>query len=266
MNFSFGKCLEQVGQQDLHEHHGVGIEIIRAGGVHRRIAAAGDVDHARHVELDHLLVERKPRLVGHRRRIEIAAGRIGIEVAADETHFHAALELGRRVLRIGARRLRQLADADEVLRKQRDHPRDQVVADLRPFQAHAFVADMMAHPGSARREDGEVGAALALQLELVLLDAFADFVVGHFQRRARRHRRLVLGIGGRGLFLAEAVQIFGLGGVVAVAIDNHGTVAAWVGEADATVRGEIVKPMAGAICNGDSGELGCGRRKGDKNG
>ena len=120
MNFSFGKVLEQVGQDDLHEHHGVGVEIIRAGGVLRRIAAAGDVDHRRHVELDHLLVERIPPLVGHRRRVEIAAGRIGIEVAADEAHLDAALELGDGVLRRHARRLRQLADADEVLRIERD--------------------------------------------------------------------------------------------------------------------------------------------------
>ena len=85
----------------------------------------------------------------------------------------------------------------------------------------ALVADMMAHARGARREDGEIGAALALQLELVLLDAFADFVVGHFQRGARRHRRLVLGVGRRGLFLAETMQVLGLGGVMAVAIDNH---------------------------------------------
>ena len=172
MNLSVGKVLEQVGQDDLHEHHGVGVEIIRAGGVHRRIAAAGDVDHRRHVELDHLLVERIPPLVGQRRRVEIAAGRIGIEVAADEAHLDAALELGGGVLRRHARRLRQLAHADEILRIERDDARDQVVADLRPFEADALVADVMAHAGGARREDGQVGAALALQLELVLPRCF----------------------------------------------------------------------------------------------
>ena len=240
--FQLGESLEQVGQQDLHEHHGVGVEIIGAGGVHRRIAAAGDVDHARHVELDHLLVERKPRLVGHRRRIEIAAGRIRIEVAADEAHFHAALELGGAMARIDARRLRQLAHADEILRIERHHARDQVVADLRPFHAHALVADMVAHAGGARREDGHVGAALALQFELVLLDAFADLVVGHFQRRPRRHRRLVLGIGGGGLFLAETVQVLGFGGVMAVAIDDHDLrQIRGLRTRDATARGAIVK-------------------------
>ena len=119
--------------------------------------------------------------------------------------------------------MRQLAHADEILRVQRDDARDQVVADLRPLQAHALVADVMAHAGGARREDGEIGAALALQLELVALDRFADLVIGHFQGRARRHRRLVLGGGGRGLLLAEAKEVLGLGGVVAVAIDDHET-------------------------------------------
>ena len=234
-----GKILEQVGQDELHERHGVGVEIIRAGGVHGRIAAARYVDHRRHVELDHLLVERIPPFVGQRRRIEVAAGRIGIEIAADEAQLlDAALEFADRVLRRHARRLRQLADADEILRIQRADAVDQVVADLRPFEADALVADVMPHAGGARREDRQIGAALALQLELVLLDALADFVVGHLQRRARRHRRLVLGVGRRGLLLAEALQVLGLGGVVAVAVDDHDNSRfRGCGMADATGRG-----------------------------
>ena len=90
--------------------------------------------HAGHVELDHLLVERIPPLVGQRRRIEVAARRIGIEVAADEAELvDAALELLGGILRRHVERLRQLAHADEVLREQRDAAMDQVVADLRPF-------------------------------------------------------------------------------------------------------------------------------------
>ena len=115
------EILEQVGEDELHERHGVGVEIIRAGRVHRRIAAARHVHHCRHVELDHLLVERIPPLVGQRRRIEVAAGRIGIEIAADEAElFDATLELARGILRRHVERLRQLAHADEVLREQRD--------------------------------------------------------------------------------------------------------------------------------------------------
>ena len=91
------KILEQVGEDELHERHGVGVEIVRAGGVHRRIAAAADVDHRRHVQLDHLFVERIPPFVGERRRVEVAARRIGIEIAADEAKLvDAALELGGR--------------------------------------------------------------------------------------------------------------------------------------------------------------------------
>src|SRR5579862_4247444 len=108
----------------------------------------------------------------------------------------------------------------------------------------------MAHAGSARRENRQIGAALALQLELVALDAFADFVVGHFQGRARRHRGLVLGVGRRGLLFAETMQVLGLGGVVAVAIDDHDGApyrarGCW-GEADATARGAIVKRLRGS--------------------
>jgi hypothetical protein len=102
----------------------------------------------------------------------------------------------------------------------------------------------LAHARRARRENGDVGAALALQPELVLLDALADFVVGHFERSARRHGRLFRAGGCRGLLLAEAVQVLGFGRVVAVAIDNHGTIAGGIlGSRDATGRGDIVKPV-----------------------
>jgi hypothetical protein len=54
-----------------------------------------------------------------------------------------------------------------------------------------------------------------------VLDAVANLIVRYFQRSARRQQRLVLGVRRRGLFLAEAVQVLGFGGVVAVAIDDH---------------------------------------------
>ena len=105
----------------------------------------------------------------------------------------------------------------------------------------ALVADVMAHAGGARREDREVGAALLLQPDLVLLQALADLVVAHLQAGARRQRGLVLH--GLGLVLAEAVQVLGLGGVVAVAIDDHEVLAADGVEnaADATARATNVK-------------------------
>ncbi len=148
-----------------------------------------------------------------------------------------------RVLRRHARRLRQLAHADEIRRIERADAMDEVVADLRPFAAHALVADVMAHAGGARREDGEVGAALALQLELRAFEALPDLVVGDLQRAAQRRRGLALDR--LGLLLAEAFQVVGLGGVVAVAIDDHERVAAMFRNGDATARDAIVKPSNG---------------------
>ena len=236
------KVLEQVGQDELHERHRIGVEVIGARRMHGRVTAARHVNHGRDIELGHFFIKRIPPLVGQGRRVEITARRIGIEVATDETHLDAALEFADRVLRRHAGRLRQLTHADEILRKQRDDAGDQIVANLRPFEADALVADVMAHARGARREDRQVRAAFALQFELVLLDAFADFIVRHFQRGARRHRRFSARCRGRGLFLAETMKILGLGGVVAVTIDNHAKAPyrSW-GNADATALGAIVK-------------------------
>jgi hypothetical protein len=71
--FECREILEQVGHNQLHEGHRIGIEIIGAGRMHGRIAAAGNVNHRRHVELDHFFVERIPPFVGQGRRVEIAA-------------------------------------------------------------------------------------------------------------------------------------------------------------------------------------------------
>ena len=98
-------------------------------------------------------------------------------------------------------------------------PVDQLVRDLRPFEAHACVADVMRHAGGARREDREAGAALALELELGALDALAQLVVADLDRGRRRLLRRVLD--GGDLVLAEVVQLLRLGGVVAVAVDDH---------------------------------------------
>jgi hypothetical protein len=49
--------------------------------------------------------------------------------------------------------------------------------------------------------------------------ALADLVVRHLQPGARRHGGLVLHR--LGLVLAEAMQVLGLGRVMAVAVDDH---------------------------------------------
>src|SRR2546422_7207095 len=43
---------------------------------------------------------------------------------------------------------------------------DEVVRHARPLDAGRLSPDVMRHPGSARREDGEIAAALLLQLHL----------------------------------------------------------------------------------------------------
>ena len=82
ISLSAGKSLEEIREDQLHERHRIGVEVVRARGVHRGVAAAADVDHRGHVELDELFVQRKPRAVGQRRAVEVAAGRVGVEVAA----------------------------------------------------------------------------------------------------------------------------------------------------------------------------------------
>ena len=115
------EILEEVRRQELHERGRVAVDVVRAGGVEVRVARRAHVDHRRHVELDHLLVERIPLAVGQRRVGPVAARRIGVQVAADEAELlDAALELGDAVRGRDAGRLRQLADADEVLGVQRD--------------------------------------------------------------------------------------------------------------------------------------------------
>ena len=85
--FQRREILEQVALDELHEGGGVGVDVMRAGVMEVRVAGRGDVDHGRHVELDQLLVDRIPPAVGERRIGPVAAGRIGIEVDADEAEL-----------------------------------------------------------------------------------------------------------------------------------------------------------------------------------
>src|SRR5712691_9561799 len=151
----------------------------------------------------------------------MSARRIGIEIAADETELvDAAFELPNAVLRIDSGRLRQLADTDEVVRVKPGEAVDQFVRYLRPFKAHAFVADMVRHAGRARREDRKTGAALALELELCAFDARAQFVIADIESG---RRRLLPGVlDGGNLVLAKVMQLLRLRRVMAVAVDDHG--------------------------------------------
>ena len=119
-----------------------------------------------------------------------------------------------------ARDLRQLAHADEILRIKRAHAVDQVVADARPLRADVRVADMMRHAGGARREDRNVGAALALEFELRAFEAGADLVVADAEVERLRPQRLVLDAGD--LLVAEGGKLLRRRCVMSVAIDDHG--------------------------------------------
>jgi hypothetical protein len=89
------EILEQVALQQLHEHRGVGVQVVRAGAVEARVARGRHVDHGRHVQLAQRLVQRIPLAVGHRRAGPVAAARVRVQVAADEAHLlDAAAQLG----------------------------------------------------------------------------------------------------------------------------------------------------------------------------
>src|ERR1035437_7937752 len=102
------EVLEQVRGQALHEGRGVGVQVMRAGGVKAGVAAGGNVDHGGDVELHHLLVDRVPLSVRQRRRGPVPARRVRIEVDADATILlDAFLQLRNAGLGVYARRLRQ---------------------------------------------------------------------------------------------------------------------------------------------------------------
>jgi hypothetical protein len=178
------------------------------------------VDHRGHVELAQLLVERVPVLVDQRRIGPHAAGGIGVEVDADEAELvHHALELRDAVPGRHAGELRQLPDADEVVRQELADAVDEVVADACPFLAQLLGADVMRHAAGPRREHRQVAAALALETDLRLhapdQHLVADAEVGGTgtARRVRQPRELLV---------AECVQRRRLGGVVAVDVNDHG--------------------------------------------
>ena len=173
----------------------------------------------------------------------MASGRIRIQVAADEPQFvHATLKLGGAVHGCDARGLRQLTDADEVVGIQRNHAMNQIVAALSPAPAGRFIADVVRHGGCARRENRQVRAAGALQLQLGVLQAVANLVVADLGQSGQRD--VDAAFESRDLLIAKGLQPRRRRGVVTVAIDNHekaltpntyalgcppGCVAAWPG-------------------------------------
>src|SRR5690606_33382407 len=91
---------------------------------------------------------------------------------------------------------------------------------LGPRAARRLVADVMPHPAGARREQRDVGAALALHLELVVLDAFAQLIVCDVERALDRLMVRILRELGL-LPLAIFSELFRRRRVMSVAIDDH---------------------------------------------
>ena len=205
----------------LHECGGVGAEIVRARGVEVLVARGRHVDHGGHVELAHRLPQRPPRAVPQRRPGPEPARRVGVHVAADETHLaDTPPQFGDRAVDGGAGRLRELAHRSEVRRVQVAHSPDQLVLVLRPERRRVFVADVVGHPARPWREQGEIGAAVALELQLGRFQTRPDLVVGHVDRALLTHVRRVA-VDRRHLGLAPRADTGWRRRVVPVTVDDH---------------------------------------------
>src|ERR1700719_773885 len=147
------------------------------------------------------------------------ARRIGVQIDPDEPVFaHAAVDLGDAVLWRDAGTLRQHPHTDKIFREQSADAVDELVAGAGPSFAGPRIAKVVAHAGGARREDRQIGAALALHLELAARNCLADLVVGH----SRARRRWLAGLVRLDLLVAPSLVLTRGGRVVAVAFPDHG--------------------------------------------
>ena len=150
----------------------------------------------------------------------MAAGRVGIQVAADEPELgYASFEFGGTVLRRHAGRLRQLAHAHEVVRIEQADAMNEVIARPGPALTRDFVADVVRHGRGARRENRDIRTACALQLQLRIFQAVANLIVGDFFLGAERY--IETRLQARDLCIAKFLQLAGSRRVMAVAVDDH---------------------------------------------
>ena len=96
----------------------------------------------------------------------------------------------------------------------------ELVADRSPGRADGEVADVMGHEAGAGAEDGEIAAPLLHQLELVRFDRLAKLVVADLEFGDLGRLGGILDAGD--LPVAPRLERLGGGGVVAVAVDDHG--------------------------------------------
>src|SRR5580698_6006950 len=96
---------------------------------------------------------------------------------------------------------------------------NQVVADTRPLRTHGLVADVMCHRRGARRKDRQIGATLALQFQLRLLQTLAQLIVA--DARSGYRRSIACLLESLDLRVAKPLQLPRRGRVVPVTIDDH---------------------------------------------
>jgi hypothetical protein len=211
--------VEQVVADELHEHAGIGVEVVGTKGVEIRVARGRDVHHGGHVELHHRLIERIPVLVGHRRCRPVATGGIGVQVAPDEAEFvDAPSQFVDHRTELAARRLRQLCHGGERLRVQLRDPMHQIIRGPGPRRCDRLVGDVVFHAGRLRRQQHQITAPLPQDPQLVEFDALPDLVVTDLGDVGHRVRRI---IECGELFIAKVLKRLRCGGVVAVDVDDH---------------------------------------------
>ena len=123
------KILEQIGLDELHEGRRVAVQIMCARRVKVGVARTTDMNHSRHIELDHALKKRIPVALRQWRIGPVPVGRIRVDVAADKTEFfNAARQLIDAVRQTNARRLRKLANRHDLVGEHLGCAINQIVA------------------------------------------------------------------------------------------------------------------------------------------
>ena len=149
------------------------------------------MNHRRHVEFDHLLIQRIPPVVGQR-RIATSSRRTGSGLRLQPTNPSSLTQRSSSAMQLAGAtpgRLRQLADRRRSFWGTDVHDAvDQVIAQLASIAGWSPRADMVRHARGTRREDGDVGAALPLQPKLRTLNAGADLVIADAGRGERAAR------------------------------------------------------------------------------
>ena len=92
------EIFEEIGCDELHERRRIRVDVIGAGCMETGIACGADMNHRRHIEIDHFFVERIPIFVGQRRRVETATRWIRIQIAPNEPQLpNTSFKFGNRI-------------------------------------------------------------------------------------------------------------------------------------------------------------------------